>query len=122
MEDCNPVSTPLEPGRQFNKFSEGDVSFDKQIYQQAIGCLTYVSTSTRPDIAAAVGALSQHMAQPSVDHWTGVKRILRYIKGTLNFGLKFSAGDSVLTGYSDSDWAGDFRLRVQNWRFDCELV
>ena len=107
MDGCNPVSTPLETGRQFSKFSDGDVSFDKQLYQQAIGCLTYVSTSTRPDIAAAVGTLSQHMAQPSVDHWTGVKRILRYIKGTLDFGLKFSAGDGVLTGFSDADWAGD---------------
>jgi hypothetical protein len=107
MDGCNPVSTPLETGRQFNKFRDGDVSFDKQLYQQAIGCLTYVSTSTRPDIAAAVGTLSQHMAQPSVDHWSGVKRILRYIKGTLNFGLKFSASGGALTGFSDADWAGD---------------
>ena len=53
----------------------------------------------------------QHMAQPSVDHWTGVKRILRYIKGTLDFGLKFSAGDGVLTGFSDADWAGDLDTR-----------
>ena len=62
MSSCNSVSTPLETGRQFLKFSDGDVPFDKEIYQQAIGCLTYVSISTRPDIAAAVGTLFQHMA------------------------------------------------------------
>ena len=107
MDHCNPVSTPLEAGRQFTKFSDGDVPFDKEIYQQAIGCLTYASTSTRPDISAAVGALSQHMSQPSTDHWSGVKRVLRYIKGTLNYGLIFTAGDGILHGYSDADWAGD---------------
>ena len=112
MSNCNSVSTPLETGRQFLKFSDGDVPFDKEIYQQAIGCLTYVSISTRPDIAAAVGALSQHMAQPSSDHWSGVKRVFRYIKGTLNFGLRFSAGDATLHGYSDADWAGDPDTRL----------
>ena len=107
MDACNPVSTPLEAGREFHKFSNDDEPFDREIYQQAIGCLTYVSTSTRPDISAAVGALSQHMAQPSADHWSGIKRIFRYIKGTLNFGLRFAAGNSTLHGYSDADWAGN---------------
>ena len=71
-----------------------------------------ICTSTRPDISAAVGALSQHMAQPSHDHWSGVRRIFRYIKGTLNFGLKFAAGDAILHGYSDADWAGDPDTRL----------
>ena len=57
MESCNSVSTPLENGKQFLKFSDDDVPFDREIYQQAIGCLTYASISTRPDISAAVGAL-----------------------------------------------------------------
>ena len=81
--------------------------FDTQVYQQAIGYLTYASTATRPDIAVAIGILSQHMSNPSEDHWMGVKRILRYVKGTLNYGLKFSAGDDSLLGFSDADWAGD---------------
>ena len=54
MENCKPASTPLEPGRKFQKLSPSDEPFDVQTYQQAIGCLTYVSTATRPDIAAAV--------------------------------------------------------------------
>ena len=82
MENCKPVSTPLEPGRRFQKLSPSDEPFDVQTYQQAIGCLTYVSTATRPDISAAVGvSVSQYMSRPSKDHWIGVKRVLRYLKG-----------------------------------------
>ena len=109
MENCKPVSTPLEPGRKFQKLSPSDEPFDVQTYQQAIGCLTYVSTATRPDISAAVGVLSQYMSRPSTDHWIGVKRVLRYLKGTLKYGLKFTAHEEELElfGYSDADWAGD---------------
>ena len=83
------------------------------IYQQAIGCLTYASTSTRPDISAAVGVFSQFMSNPSTDHWAGMKRIPRYIKGTLDFGLRFSVIDNkMLSGYSDADWAGDIDTRI----------
>ena len=112
MENCKPVSTPLEPGRKFQKLSPSCEPFDIQTYQQAIGCLTYVSTATRPDVAAAVGVLSQYMSRPSKDHWIGVKRVLRYLKGTLKYalkyGLKFTAHEqeSELFGYSDADWAG----------------
>ena len=59
----------------------------KPTYQQAIGCLTYIATATRPDIAAAVGVLSQYISRPSKDHWIGVKRVLRYLKGTLNYSV-----------------------------------
>ena len=113
MENCKSVSTPLESGKQFRKFSDEDRPFDKQLYQQAIGCLTYFAMSTRPDISAAVGALSQFMACPSEEHWVGVKRILRYLKGTLDYGLMFSSDGSdqvsdTFYGYSDADWAALF--------------
>ena len=75
-----------------------------------------MSTATRPDIAAAVGVFSQYMSKPSKDHWMGVKRVLRYLKGTLNYGLKFSVhGEQTalkaLNSYSDADWAGDVETR-----------
>ena len=112
MQDCKPVSTPLEPGVTFHKRLNDEEPCDKHVYQQAIGCLTYVSTATRPDIAAAVSILSTFMSDPSKEHWTGIKRLLRYIKGTLNFGLKFRAhGDEELYGYSDANWAGDVDTR-----------
>ena len=113
MENCRPVSTPLEVGKKFHRTTDVDQVFhDIPLYQQAIGCLTYAATTTRPDIAAAISALSQYMSKPSVEHWIGVKRVLRYIQGTTNYGLRFSTDDSnVLVGYSDSDWAGDIDTR-----------
>ena len=113
MQDSKPVSTPLENGKTFHKRTNDETPFDKETYQQAIGCLTYVSTATRPDIAAAVGILSQYMADPSYDHWLGIKRLLRYIKGTLIYGLKFVAreNDDDLYGFADANWAGDVDTR-----------
>ena len=109
MEGCKPVSTPLESGEKFHKRTDHEERCDQSIYQQAIGCLTYVSTATRPDITAAIGTLPQFMSDPSKDHWMGVKRVLRYIKGTLTYGLKFSVNgrEDDLFGFSDADWAGD---------------
>ena len=106
MEDCKPVSTPMEPGKKFQKLSDDEESFDTQTYQQAMGCLAYASTATRSDIAAAVGTLSRYMANPSKDHWMGVKRILRYLKRTLNYGFSDSENDKIV-GFADADWAGD---------------
>ena len=113
MENCKPVSTPLEPGRKFQQSSSSDEPFDIQTYQQVIGCLTYKSTATRQDIATGVGVLSQCMSKLSKDHWMGMKRVLRYLKGTLNYGLKFSVhGEKTeLNGYSDADWARDVDAR-----------
>ena len=68
--------------------------------------------STRPDISVAVNILSQFMAGPSEQHWVGVKRILRYLRGTVGYGLCFSGTDGdELIGFSDSDWAGDLDTR-----------
>ena len=59
MENCRPVATPLEAGKKFQKASDNDqLLHDISLYQQAIGSLTYAATTTRPDIAAAVSALS----------------------------------------------------------------
>jgi len=101
------MSNPLESGKKFHKQTEEEERYDKSIYQQTIGCLTYVSTARRPDIAATVVTLSQFMSDPSKEHWMGVKRMLRYIKGTLSYGLKFLVDDDECDLYGFSDWAGD---------------
>ena len=112
MLNCNPVSTPLETGKKFQKVKENDEVFDTQLYQSAVGSLIYATICTRPDLCASVGVLSQHMAKPGSEHWSGIKRIFRYLKGTLTYGLKFVASDDFqLYGYSDSDWAGDVETR-----------
>ena len=117
MTNCKPIATPLEA--TYHQQTDEEEAFDKNLYQQAIGCLTYISTATRPDISAAVGVLSSYMSNPSKEHWNGVKRLLRYIKGTINYGLKFKANESdglnengdELYGYSDANWAGDVDSR-----------
>ena len=112
MKNCRPVATPLEPGVKYFKTTEEDVQFDVKTYQQAIGSLTYAAICTRPDISAAVGALSQFMSKPSEIHWTGVKRILRYLRGTSNHGLLYDGnGCNELYSFSDADWAGDVNTR-----------
>ena len=113
MEHCKPVSTPMEPGKKFYKLSDDEDPVNVQEYQKIIGCLTYATTATRPDLASAVGILSKYMSRPGKEHWQGVKRILRYIQGTIDFGLIYKAKGKTcsLTGYSDADWAGDLDTR-----------
>lgn len=90
------------------KATEEDELFDRTVYQSAVGSLLYMSTSTRPDIAFAVGNVARFSANPTRLHWTGVKRIFRYLKGTSDMGLYYSSSvEDDLVGYSDSDWAGD---------------
>lgn len=64
-------------------------------------------TITHPDISFAINHLCQHMHTPTVGHHQLLKRLLRYIKGTLDFGLCITSSSLVLTSYSDSDWASD---------------
>ena len=72
-------------------------------YQSAVGSLMYAMLGTRPDIAYAVGAVSQYNSDPGKAHWIAVKRIFRYLKGTMNFSLKYKGSDMQLLGYSDAD-------------------
>ena len=74
-----------------------------------VGSFLYAAIATRPDIAQAVGVISKFNANPSQAHLTAVKRIFRYLKGTLDVVLEYRKIDKScsLTGYSDADWAGD---------------
>ncbi|KAF7816398.1 putative copia-type protein [Senna tora] len=79
------VSTPMVTGRPFTA-NEGTLMKDPSLYRRAIGSLQYLVT-TRPNIAFAVNKLSQFLAQPTDIHFQGVKRILRYLKGSFHVGL-----------------------------------
>ncbi|RVW74179.1 Retrovirus-related Pol polyprotein from transposon TNT 1-94 [Vitis vinifera] len=102
--DCKPVSTPYDPSSQLKKNREHSVA---QIeYAQIIGSLMYLMNCTKPDIAYAVGRLSRYTQSPNQDHWT-VRRVLKYLRGTINYGLCFSGFPSVLEGFSDANWISD---------------
>jgi hypothetical protein len=76
------------------------------MYRQLIGSLMYL-VNTRPDICFAVSTLSQYMVEPRHVHWIAAKHVLRYLHGTVGYGLRYvSDGDVKLQGYTDSDWAG----------------
>jgi hypothetical protein len=63
--------------------------------------------NTRPDICYAVSVLSQFMSQPRQTHWIAAKHVLRYLRGTVGYGLRYASGvDMRLQGYADADWAG----------------
>ena len=71
-----------------------------------VGALQYL-TYTRLDIAFSVHQLCQVMSHPTTTHFETTKRVLRYIRGTLNFGISFTPVPLTLTAFSNSDWVGD---------------
>lgn len=78
---------------------------DAQFYRSIVGALQYV-TITRPEISFCVNRVCQFMQNPQESHWLAVKRILRYLHGTLHFGLHLTRSSSLdLVGYCDADWA-----------------
>jgi len=87
--------------------------FDATRYRSIIGSLRYL-VNTRPNTAYAVGIASRFMEAPAKEHWSVVKRIVRYIAGTLDYGCKFQKGERVgpnLLGFTDSDCSGDLVYR-----------
>jgi hypothetical protein len=85
---------------------DGAPKTDGKAYRSLVGSLLYL-TAARPDIVFVVNYLSRFMQSPSQIHFVAAKRVLRYLKGTLEFGMHFVKSSSVkLVGFSDSDWAG----------------
>lgn len=81
-------------------------------YQEAIGSIMYAAQLTRPDICFAVSALSRYNQKPGKAHWNAVKRVFRYLKGTVDAKLVFRRdGNSEIIGYCDADWANDIDQR-----------
>ncbi len=104
MQECKPV----EPGTKLKIADENDVCMDQQLYQSAIGSLMYLSVGTRSDITYAVSSLARYSANPTKEHWSAVKRVMRYLKGTTKLGIYYSNESSnELIGYSDADWGGE---------------
>ena len=113
MEGCKSVSTPLDLGCHLD-ISQQPITDEEKAkmidvpYRSAIGSLMYLATCTRPDLAAAVSELSKFNQNPGAAHWEGVKRVLRYLSGTMGEGLLYKRGAQVeVWGYSDSGHAGD---------------
>ena len=90
---------------------EGKDLDDVTMYRQLVGSLIYL-TLTRPDISYPVGLVSRYMSNPKKPHLEAVRRILRYVKGIINFGILYKkTNDCQVIGYCDADYAGDCDTR-----------
>ncbi|XP_075479527.1 secreted RxLR effector protein 161-like [Primulina tabacum] len=106
MEESNSVRNPIVPGQKVDK-DEGGTLIDATQYKQMVGSLMYL-TATRPDLMFAVSLISRFMARPTQLHFAITKRILRYLKGTVDHGVFYKrGGTSDLVAFTDSDYAGD---------------
>jgi len=107
MKDCKPMHTPMALSEKL-AVHLGDLldSETATRYRSIVGGLQYL-TLTRPDIGFAVNKVCQYLHCPTSAHYTAVKQILRYISGTINYGLKIVRSPSnVTSAFSDADWAG----------------
>ncbi|XP_028078599.1 uncharacterized protein LOC114280430 [Camellia sinensis] len=105
MLDCKACSSPIfvKPGLPAHS---NEPFANPSVYRNIVGALQYL-TITRPDISFAVNQLCQHMYNPTVGHYVGIKRLLRFIKGTISHGLTYNPSSFDLHAYSDSNWARD---------------
>jgi hypothetical protein len=105
MRECKSMPTPMVMDlKKMSNTDSGDV--DPHLYRQLIGSLMYL-VNTRPDICYAVNVLSQFMSQSRQTHWIAAKHVLRYLRGTIGYGLRYASSvDLSLQGYADADWVG----------------
>jgi hypothetical protein len=126
MTMCKPVDTPLLPNPYLSNTPNEDFEVSQTEYRKAVGKLVYLMKGTRPDIAAAFCFVSRHVENPQQHHWVAVKRILRYLQGTLTHGLTYgqdssidftlnseflstidTSSEQIVYGFVDSDWGSD---------------
>lgn len=103
MLNCRAMTSPMETNlHKLKEAATKSQPTDSTQYRQMIGSLMYL-VNTRPDICYAVNALSQFMCEPKEIHLVVVKNIMRYLKSTLNLGLKYKKVEIDLHGFTDSD-------------------
>lgn len=109
LSEAKSVPTPMISSLKLSKHGT-DYLADPTFYRSIVGALQY-ATITRPEISFAVNKVCQFLAQPLESHWTAVKRILRYLKGSLSHGLLLQPASThlpiTIKGFSDADWGAD---------------
>lgn len=102
LQDCKPVSIPLVPNDKLRRDDDSGAADEGQ-YRKLVGSLIYL-TATRPDIMYDACLLARFMHFPTNKHYGTAKRVLRYIQGTLDFGLEYKKGKGpVFVGFCDGD-------------------
>lgn len=109
MDQANSIASPMASSTKLSKYGSSSVT-DPTYFRSIVGALQY-ATITRPEISYSVNKVCKFLSAPLEDHWKAVKRILRYLQGTLNHGLLIIPAPKhepiSLTGFCDADWASD---------------
>ena len=114
LQDCKPVSTPLNPGSRLSTSMSPQndaeaAEMSQYPYISIVGSLMYLALTTRPDIAYAAGVLARFNSNPGLPHWQAAKHVLRYLKGTVDQRLVYRPSDlpEPFITYSDADHGGN---------------
>jgi hypothetical protein len=106
MTDYKSSPTPFLSGVKLEDGGETPLD-DSTLYRQLVGSLLYL-THSRPYLSYAVGTVSRFMKEPHELHWKSAKRILRYVQGTITFGIHYATYSTLdIIRFTDSDWVGD---------------
>lgn len=107
MTNCKSISSPLAANTKLSKHGS-DYFYNPTLYRSIVGALQYV-TVTRPELGYAVNKVCQFMSQPFCSHWSAVKHILRYLRGTIDYGLTLQPASTTqplyIRTFCDADWA-----------------
>lgn len=118
-EEAKIAATPLPITCSYTTATDEEYEAFKKLnlpYRNGVCSLLYLAQCTRPDLSQAVGLLARFMDKPSIIHWKGFCHVLRYLKGTTNYGIEYTPNEEKLNadqsyyiphGHSDADWAGD---------------
>jgi hypothetical protein len=110
IENCNPAKTPFPGVQQLHKRRDDEEQADRELYRRIIGKIMHLMIYTRPNLAYAISKLSQYNSDPSAEHLAVAKHVLRYIRGTLDHGIKYSNdpnADLWPISYSDASFQSD---------------
>jgi hypothetical protein len=114
MMDCNSVKTPAIAGMKLHICGEGEPTANANLYRQMLGSMMHAAVYTCPDIAFVANELSQYKADPSAAHMHAAKHLLRYLKGSIDLGITYSAsvgiegiGHLTPITYADASYVSD---------------
>ena len=107
MFESKSVNNPIMPGFKMSRDDHG-VTVDETYFKQMMGSLMYL-IGTHPDIMFSISLISRYLAKPTELHLQAAKKILRYLKGTTNYGILYKkrGEEEELLAFTDSDYAGD---------------
>jgi hypothetical protein len=129
MTKCSDKDTPMESKIRLSKSMcpttpQGRLEMEAIPYREAVGSLLWIANGTRPDVAYSVSQVAKYMSNPGMEHWNAVKRILRYLKGTMDLKLTYNGNKArnvigflrgvlpVLVNHTDSDATSSNRTLV----------